>query len=451
MRNLSVLALRIGITFTLSSTLAGCGAVGGSPENPYKYGPGYQTKTANIAGGELKTWTPKADILFVVDDSLSMDAHQANVTKNIDGFIDAFKKNALLDYHIAVTQIFDSVKFGHTYNGRSYTDFSPLGVLCPLHLNKDDLPKVSHNPNEPSMSHNPCDMNFTKTQKIDSEFQAPVPAKDGTIVPCDPATHSQSFITRNTCNGLEAIRRTMKMGTRRGPEFEEVFSPAMAVAQNTSMNEGFLRPDATLIIVLVTDADDSTPGVTPDSLYNALIQAKGGDRSKVKLIGAISTIEDTKCEKDPSGPPYRITRLMHLANSEPISLCSPSFGAQMAKLGDEFSASIAQITFQLPYEPDQNTLKVRYGVNQEVPHSYNDGFSYDPDTKQLTISGHAKLVPEAGAQFQISFNAANALNGFVQVVGTPEAVTVTAVPPAGAATPVPDVKAGQPAKPTLAK
>ncbi len=45
---------------------------------------------------------PSVDILFVVDDSASMENHQANLANNIDLFVDEFSKLKVIDYHIGV-------------------------------------------------------------------------------------------------------------------------------------------------------------------------------------------------------------------------------------------------------------------------------------------------------------------------------------------------------------
>src|SRR5471030_1247921 len=43
--------------------------------------------------------TPKVDILVIIDNSKSMKKHQDNLAANIQGFVDAFAKNKLLDFH----------------------------------------------------------------------------------------------------------------------------------------------------------------------------------------------------------------------------------------------------------------------------------------------------------------------------------------------------------------
>lgn len=52
--------------------------------------------------GEFINFNPAVDILFVIDDSGSMDLHQANLAKNIDQFIGQLSANAILDWRVGV-------------------------------------------------------------------------------------------------------------------------------------------------------------------------------------------------------------------------------------------------------------------------------------------------------------------------------------------------------------
>lgn len=77
--------------------LGGC-----SPEAPkLELPPDARNEQVSDDGQEV--FDPSVDILFVVDDSGSMDSHQRNLTRNIDRFIAAFTARAAIDYHIGVT------------------------------------------------------------------------------------------------------------------------------------------------------------------------------------------------------------------------------------------------------------------------------------------------------------------------------------------------------------
>ena len=51
---------------------------------------------------ELVSFNPQVDILFVVDDSGSMEVKQANLAANVKLFVDEIQKFSILDFHIGV-------------------------------------------------------------------------------------------------------------------------------------------------------------------------------------------------------------------------------------------------------------------------------------------------------------------------------------------------------------
>src|SRR5690606_27428534 len=55
-------------------------------------------------------------------------------------------------------------------------------------------------------------------------------------------------------------------------------------------NSGFLRDDAVLVITIITDEEDSSPG-SPDGWYTNIIAQKGGDGSGVVVLGLINDDE----------------------------------------------------------------------------------------------------------------------------------------------------------------
>ena len=75
---------------------------------------------------------PKLDILFVIDDSRSMEPHQINLSRNIDRFVEGFSKERFIDFHIGVTGIWDSRRYGPVvkkWNRQGEKNFDDLGEL----------------------------------------------------------------------------------------------------------------------------------------------------------------------------------------------------------------------------------------------------------------------------------------------------------------------------------
>ena len=75
-------------------------------------------------------------------------------------------------------------------------------------------------------------------------------------------------------------------------------------------NMGFYRPDAYLMVLFISDAEDSSVNISDEGLYNFLIDLKGGvengARDKIMAVGAIAPVNETQCDRDPSGLPYKV-------------------------------------------------------------------------------------------------------------------------------------------------
>jgi hypothetical protein len=310
----------------------------------------------------------KVDILVVVDNSLSMDKHQKNLAVNVDKFVNAFAKNATIDYHFGVTTIYDSIKFG-----TRVTKFNPQGQLVPLKLHGQEVP-------------------------------------------------GPRFVTRDTPNGIDILRETIFMGTEQGPEFEESFSPVPAAISSQlaqGSNAGFYRPDAYLALIFITDADDSSPNLSPEELYSTLLAAKG-DRSKIMAMGAIVPIEANTCARDPSGPPYRITKFLTLVSGNILNLCSTDFGGDLAQIAVKMSEQVSRQVVRLPAVPDPTTIEVKFG-SQVIPPDIKKGWAYDPRDQSIVIGSGAELKPEPNAKISIRYvpvDISNERNGRTKRIGS---------------------------------
>jgi hypothetical protein len=213
------------LTIGVLSALAAC-----APNSPKRQAPLEGPGSAELAA-EVKTYdlTPKVDILVVVDNSMSMKIHQENLAKNISGFVKGFAENQLLDFHFGVVPIWDSVHFDKDVHGLTVRRHYPLGHLLPL-KNPDFDPK-----------------------KPDSkEF-----------------LEGDRFISKATPNYIEVMKKTLLVGEDLGPAFEELFTPVLPALSDelaAGDNKGFYRKDAFLIIVFISDTDDSKVDISPSQL-----------------------------------------------------------------------------------------------------------------------------------------------------------------------------------------
>jgi len=218
-------------------------------------------------------YDPKADILFVVDTSDSMNCDQAKLKANIAKFTQGFlaKQGRFLDFHIGVVAVWDSVLYARAMQpGAKYPRKCLNGQLHPVGGGE-----------------------------------------------CNPSTLGKAnFVTKDTPNleatlgktiflGIEAYQSLDALGAHptedqldkrsgtSGPQDEELFSPVLAALsqQGTQMNPGFRRPDAPLSVIFITDTDDSTPNMDSQNFVELLKQYTGSD-STVTTYAVLARYDD---------------------------------------------------------------------------------------------------------------------------------------------------------------
>lgn len=408
------------LIFAISSSILifGCSAT-----NPKLQAPPVPGATATaVSAGVAEVEPPKVDVLIVEDISDSMTKNQQNFSDNIDKLVSGIAKNGLIDWHIGVTSIFDSVHYTvdgkwkgldgkmTDARGRPYVDVLPLGQLYPV----------------TEMAQDPNDKN-KKLKKIRTDLPP--------------------YITKETPDYLNLLRSTLKIGISIGPQFEESFSPVQAALSEPMINganKGFYRDDAYLVVIFLTDADDWSTNLAPEVFFNYLMDLKHTesnhelDKQKIIVEAAIvPSNEQSNCAHDPSGAPVHIETLLSgmmkssvdLSDvkgekSGPknyVSLCDKNFGAKLAKFGSEVGTKVGRKVIDLGAIPDEKQeFTVWYG-DQEIPKSIDKGWSSDlKDPQLIIISGNLELKPQPNAKITVHFtpaNMQNLKNGRTTIIG----------------------------------
>ncbi|MFN7729710.1 MAG: hypothetical protein ACK5P7_11185 [Bdellovibrio sp.] len=378
--------------------------------------PADQIRWITLDGGQSELdFNPKVDILFVSDNSESMKSAQENLSRNINRFVDAFQKNKMIDYHIGVVSVWDSSeRFVKTKK-----DGYAIGELRKLKNASGQISK----------------------SRFVSRFQG----------------------------ASEVLAATLKIGiapyAEGGPEREEMFSPLLATLKNTADNpdtKDFFREDAQLVVVMISDADDSTASITPEQMAQELINFKAGKREKVSAYGALVKKSDPEDKKDwglrvheryhpecfdfvqatgrngrkvttaknngqckEGFGPDRLENFILAANEGQgspsdiraqhiMSLVQTDFGKDLAKIGADISIKTLAKDIRLPQRPRQDAngtlmLRVRYGSpevlaqgkGQIIAQSQKGGWLYDPDNNSVKLSGDVEYNYQQGARFAI--------------------------------------------------
>ena len=279
--------------------------------------PVHQPLVSAEAAESAEATDPKVNILFVVDNSGSMAPYQEKLAQNIEKFAETFFESSRIDYRIGVVPVYDSRYLNDkTVYQSGVRKMNPLGELVSL---KGESARVD-----------------------------------------------DLYITRDTPNKVEVLKKTVQIGTQWGPEAEESFSPVVAILDpqtNIEKNQGFYQEEAYLAVIFLTDADDVTPGLSPDQFYSLLVGAKKGQRNKILLAAAIPNRNNSSqnCSKDGQGPVDSIPRLLALAGGITADLCSSDFGSKLANFGERIRREVSSQRIPVGFEPDLKTLAVCYG------------------------------------------------------------------------------------------
>ena len=273
-----------------------------------------------------KTYNPKIDILFVVDNSGSMDSHQTTLSRNIALFTNEIFKSKTLDFHIGVVTSTADGNFGSTPGTN--------GILV-------------GNPNY-----------------IDKN-------------------------TPNGVSLLASDLMVGTMGSGSEMFFDPVVL-ALSSANTTGPNIGFYRPDAYLAVIFITDAEDQSSRThTPQDFYNSLLALKSGAKEKILSYGAIIPTGDrTGCPRDDgSVTPLRIEKFFQLTggalNTTYYSLCDPQYGVKLAGVGADIVMKTGRYMF-LDRRPIIETIKVTFGT-QVVPEDPKVGWSFNPSKNAIEL------------------------------------------------------------------
>lgn len=265
---------------------------------------------------------PKADILFVVDNSGSMGDHQTNLANNISLFTSTFLEKSIIDYNIAVI---------NTDNGGIYT----TGFCCGK---------------------------FVGETKI---------------------------ISKTTLRANYVLRQNLLVGINGSGEespFGAVLN-ALSPALLQDWNSGFLRNDAALIVVFITDAEDQSDA-SAQELYDYLLRLKNGRKHRLLAYGALVPTIEVGCRRDEDRVyPRKIEQFLSMVpnagRSNVFSLCDEQFGAHLAGIATEIVNQVSS-TVYLTRFPDLETIQVVYG-NLTIPQDEKKGWVYDRSLNAIRL------------------------------------------------------------------
>jgi hypothetical protein len=212
-----------------------------------------------------------ADLLFVVDNSRSMSDEQVALNESFEGFVTAIRTI------------------------QEDPDFHFMAVSCGA-IN----PSISGNAPDPGQDDpDPC---------AEVWGAGRTHSHDGTS--CKLADNDR-YMRHDQTNLYSTFYCVADVGTRAGGREKPMFAMLEAVSEaNVSpegCNAGFLRDDAVLGVVFITDEDDDEPVMfgspgNPDDWAAELIEAKHGNADAIAVLGLIGDgdLQNGLCPEDSS-------------------------------------------------------------------------------------------------------------------------------------------------------
>ncbi len=287
----------------------------------------------------------KVDVLLVVDNSGSMQPYQELLSTNFEDFLAYF--TGYVDYRIGI--ITTSIEAPE-----------PYGVCT-----EDLISSVPHG---------------------------------GELV-------GQTWISAEDGNGEELFQELVQVGVC-GGGYEmglETAFRALTPPLSEGANSGFLRDDAYLSIIFVSDEEDSSP-LTTNEYINVFRDIKGGEDRDMVNASALVVVDEADCSREQLDAGARENKryvdVANQTNGVVGSICSGDFGTIVTELS--LASSRLTDIFYLSESPDPLTLVV--GVDDvEVPCA--DGmWSYQKvDDKPAIVFARDKLPPP-GSRITASYD-----------------------------------------------
>lgn len=342
------------IALALAGSLAGCG----------KSSVSYSLLEASSGFSQADaTVNNKLDILWVVDNSGSMDPLQQNLANNFSSFISNFQTKGY-DFQLAVTT-------------------------------SDAYLATSSYRNQPA-----------RAAYRDGGFGFPI-------------------ISPSTPNLIQTFIANATQGSS-GSGDERVFQ-SMATALASPLNSGFPRPGAFLAVVILSDEDDfsdpnrvegswlyggpadhsySNPGlVSIDSVIANLDQVTGSTAGSRRFnVSAITVLDNTCLASHQAQAPaaiigQRYVELANRTNGVLGSVCDPSFSSSLQFIQQRIAELLT--AFKLDRLPIPSTIRA-FVNGVLVPQDAANGWTYDSSSNSVIF--HGTGVPPSNARIQIAFD-----------------------------------------------
>lgn len=228
------------------------------------------------------------------------------------------------------------------------------------------------------------------------DFHAAVISTDSETTSGSPRVEMGEFlgsprvVTMQTPNALDLLKRNLLLGTN-GSGTEEMFAPlqkALSEPLLSGKNSGFLRTNAGLSVIVLSDAEDQGKMLATE-IFTFLAGLKSvHGLVKVDGILAHSGTDSNLCNRDDVNvPPLKIEELIKLSGGELFSICDADLSGAMEKIGRRNWPLVDAWVKRIPMMvvPKMDSIKVTYGTQTILPGDIKRGWTYDYLTNEILL------------------------------------------------------------------
>jgi hypothetical protein len=293
------------------------------------FAPVPQPKKVADGEGEQLVFDAKADILFVVDDSGSMNTHQTNLAANISQFTSVLTQTSLLEYRIGVITTDSEGGFS-------------TGTCC---------------------------------GKLVGETRV--------VTPKTPSSNSvlqENLMVGTSGSGREAPFEALNLA----------FAPETLADWNANF---IRSSAALIVIFITDAEDQSRTVMPTDVLNRMLALKRNDRRKVLGYGAIIPTSVTSGCARDPGIlTPVRIEEFLDIVpngvtgggrGNNIVSLCALDFGKRLAEFALDIVDQVGS-TIYLTRFPQVETIRVTYG-DLVLPEDSRKGWSYNPSKNAIQL------------------------------------------------------------------
>lgn len=323
----------------------------------------------------VQTERPKVDILWVIDNSGSMDAYHDRIARNLPAFL-SFTKQQRIDFQIGVTT----------------SGLTPIGRSCPGGADGGEDGRLF-----------PIDGSFPRIltpDMTDEELEAAW----------------ANNVNVGTCHGdeyhFEAAKRALSP-----PLINSVKSPIHSSPWDDG-NAGFLRPEAALSIIFVEDETEHSveefPGATVEGYVDFFRSLKGPKASTLLRLHGITGPRLSRPTPGCALHNDAIISAIEMTNGTWMDMCTPPSNAEKWEAGLKKMSEGAfgySTRFTLRGSPadlnrdgkiNENDIEVLVnGIERQPVHADAQVWSFDPISNSIEFT--PLYVPKPDSQISVTY------------------------------------------------